>query len=260
MVTLTNIAYYFLMTNMLIFNNRNQFTMIKDKVLIVEDDATLLDVLTYNLKKEGFEVTTAADGVKALEEARKQRPALIILDIMLPLMDGYEVCRIIRSEMSVPIIMLTAKATEIDKVVGLELGADDYITKPFSTRELMARIRALLRRSKHGDKATDSDKDSTMILKSGNIVLDIARHKVTIGNYDMEFSPKEFELLAFLMKHQGKVYSRDFLLKQIWGYEYTGDSRTIDVHMRWLRKKIEVNPNRPQHLITLRGVGYKFEG
>jgi DNA-binding response OmpR family regulator len=233
--------------------------MANQKILIVEDDTTLLDVLKYNLEKEGFHVVTAVDGIKALEKTRSEQPALIILDIMLPGMDGYEVCRIVRSEKTVPILMLTAKAGEIDKVVGLELGADDYMTKPFSTRELMARVRALLRRSSIAKQSTGNKEETTSILKSGNLELDISRHHASIDHESIELSRKEFELLAYLMKHKGKVYNRDFLLKQIWGYEYTGDSRTIDVHVRWLRKKIEVDPDRPQRLITLRGVGYKFE-
>jgi DNA-binding response OmpR family regulator len=232
--------------------------MANQRILVVEDDTTLLDVLKYNLEKEGFEVVTAGDGVKALEQARAEQPSMMILDIMLPNMDGYEVCRILRGEMTIPILMLTAKAGEIDKVVGLELGADDYMTKPFSTRELMARVRALLRRSTI-TKQVDDKTETPPVLKSGNLELDISRHETSIDNNSIELSPKEFDLLSYLMKHKGKVYNRDFLLKQIWGYEYSGDSRTIDVHIRWLRKKIEVDPDHPQRLITLRGVGYKFE-
>jgi DNA-binding response OmpR family regulator len=233
--------------------------MANQKILIVEDDTTLLDVLKYNLEKEGFEVVTAGDGVKALEEVRAEQPSMIILDIMLPNMDGYEVCRIVRSEMTVPILMLTAKAGEIDKVVGLEIGADDYMTKPFSTRELMARIRALLRRSVITRETTEEDVETVPTLKSGNLELDISRHEARVDNRNIDLSPKEFDLLAYLMKHKGKVYNRDFLLKQIWDYEYSGDSRTIDVHIRWLRKKIEIDPDHPERIITLRGVGYKFE-
>jgi DNA-binding response OmpR family regulator len=233
--------------------------MANQRILVVEDDTTLLDVLKYNLEKEGFEVVTAGDGVKALEEARAEQPSMIILDIMLPNMDGYEVCRILRSEMAVPVLMLTAKAGEIDKVVGLEIGADDYMTKPFSTRELMARIRALLRRSVITRETTEENVEAVPTLKSGNLELDISRHEARIDNRNIDLSPKEFDLLAYLMKHKGKVYNRDFLLKQIWGYEYSGDSRTIDVHIRWLRKKIEVDPDHPERIITLRGVGYKFE-
>lgn len=233
--------------------------MANQRILVVEDDTTLLDVLKYNLEKEGFDVVTAGDGVKALEEARAEQPSMIILDIMLPNMDGYEVCRILRSEMTVPVLMLTAKAGEINKVVGLEIGADDYMTKPFSTRELMARVRALLRRSVITKETTEENVEIVPTLKSGNLELDISRHEARIENRNIDLSPKEFDLLAYLMKHKGKVYNRDFLLKQIWGYEYSGDSRTIDVHIRWLRKKIEVDPDHPERIITLRGVGYKFE-
>jgi DNA-binding response OmpR family regulator len=233
--------------------------MANQRILVVEDDTTLLDVLKYNLEKEGFEVITAGDGVKALEEARAEQPSAIILDIMLPNMDGYEVCRILRSEMTVPVLMLTAKAGEIDKVVGLEIGADDYMTKPFSTRELMARVRALLRRSVITRETAKENVEVVPALKSGNLELDISRHEARIDNRNIDLSPKEFDLLSYLMKHKGKVYNRDFLLKQIWGYEYSGDSRTIDVHIRWLRKKIEIDPDHPERIITLRGVGYKFE-
>ena len=232
--------------------------MANQRILVVEDDTTLLDILKYNLEKEGFEVLIADDGVKALEAARAQQPSLMILDIMLPQMDGYEVCRILRSEMTVPILMLTAKASEIDKVVGLELGADDYMTKPFSIRELMARVRALLRRSSLTGETAEKE-ETPALLKSGNLELDISRHEISLGGRKLELSPKEFELLVFLIKNKGKVYSRQFLLKEIWGYEYYGDSRTIDVHIRWLRKKIEVDPDHPERIITLRGFGYKFE-
>ena len=227
------------------------------KILVVEDDTTLQDILKYNLEKEGFEVVTVGDGVKALEKSRAEKPSIIILDIMLPNMDGYEVCRILRSEMTVPVLMLTAKAGEIDKVVGLELGADDYMTKPFSVRELIARVRALLRRSSMTGETIEIKESAT--LKSGNMEVNIDRHEASIDGNKLELSPKEFELLAYLIKHKGKVYSREFLLKEIWGYDYYGDSRTIDVHMRWLRKKIEVDPDHPRRLITLRGIGYKFE-
>jgi two-component system OmpR family response regulator len=229
--------------------------MTGQKILVVEDDATLLGVLKYNLEKDGFQVITAEDGVKAVEEARAQLPSLIILDIMLPQLNGYEVCRILRNEMTVPVLMLTAKVSEVDKVVGLELGADDYVTKPFSISELMARIRALLRRG----MLLKENGEVTSTLKSGNLELDIGRHRATLNDNKVELSPKEFDLLAYLMKYRGRVYNRDFLLKQIWGYEYAGDSRTVDVHMRWLRKKIEIDPDHPQRLVTVRGVGYKFE-
>jgi len=221
------------------------------KVLIVEDDQSLRDVLRYNLGREGYEVVMANDGAQALEAVQREKPDLILLDILLPELDGYEVCRILRRQTDIPIIMLTAKDQEMDKVMGLELGADDYITKPFSLKELLARIRAQLRR--HEDKMVTSP------LKIGNMEIDTARHKVSIGGRPVELSPKEFELLTFLLQNKGIVFSRNQLLEKIWGYNYEGDSRSIDVHIRWLRKKIEFNPQKPRHLITVRGFGYKFE-
>ena len=225
-------------------------------VLIVEDDQTLLSVLEYNLAKEGYNVVTAADGVEALEAARRVKPDLIILDIMLPKMNGFEVCRILRKEMTVPILMLTAREDEIDKVVGLDLGADDYVTKPFSMRELLARVRAMLRRV----EMQAPKPAGTTLLKVGDIEVDIGRHTATKRGCALDLSPKEFDLLAFLTKNKGLVFSRDHLLEKIWGYDYTGGTRTVDVHMRWLREKIEDNPGKPKYLVTVRGVGYKLEG
>jgi DNA-binding response OmpR family regulator len=230
--------------------------MPSNKVLVVEDDQTLLDVLGYNLVKESYQVITAADGVSALELARKSKPDLIILDIMLPQMSGFEVCRILRKETTVPIIMLTARDDEVDKVVGLDLGADDYITKPFSIRELLARVRALLRRSEINLPDIDSEKP----LKFGDIEIDPARHTVIKGNSVLSLTPKEYELLSFLIRNKGLVFSRDYLLEKVWGYGYFGDTRTIDVHVRWLREKIEDTPAKPRYLITVRGAGYKLEG
>jgi DNA-binding response OmpR family regulator len=230
--------------------------MPSNKVLVVEDDQTLLDVLGYNLVKESYQVITAADGVSALELARKSKPDLIILDIMLPQMSGFEVCRILRKETTVPIIMLTARDDEVDKVVGLDLGADDYITKPFSIRELLARVRALLRRSEINLPDIDSEKP----LKFGDIEIDPARHTVIKGNSVLSLTPKEYELLSFLIRNKGLVFSRDYLLEKVWGYDYFGDTRTIDVHVRWLREKIEDTPAKPRYLITVRGAGYKLEG
>ena len=227
--------------------------MANSKILIVEDDRTLLSVLEYNLTKEGYSVVTAVDGVEALEVARKDKPDFIILDIMLPKMSGFEVCRILRKEMTVPILMLTAKDEEIDKVVGLDLGADDYMTKPFSMRELLARIRAMLRR-------VEMQVPTTGTLKLGDIEIDISRHAITKGGNILNLTPKEFDLLAFLAKNKGLVFSRDQLLEKVWGYDYAGDTRTVDVHIRWLREKIEDNPAKPERLVTVRGVGYKLEG
>ncbi|MDP2731292.1 MAG: response regulator transcription factor [Dehalococcoidales bacterium] len=228
-----------------------------DTILVVEDDRNLLDTLRYNLHKEGYEVVTAADGAEALDIARREKPDLIILDIMLPIMSGFEVCRILRKEMIVPILMLTAKADETDKIVGLEIGADDYMTKPFSLRELMARVRAMLRRSKMVEEQPGTRESLLMV---GDIVVDVARHKASKGITTLELTPKEFDLLAFLVRNRGFVLSRDQLLEKVWGYDFAGDTRTVDVHVRWLREKIEDNPNKPKLLVTVRGVGYKLEG
>jgi two-component system OmpR family response regulator len=232
-----------------------------NKVLLVEDDRTLLDVLKYNLTKEGHDVITACDGVEALNVARDKKPDLIVLDVMLPKLDGFEVCRILRREMTVPILMLTAKAGETDKVVGLELGADDYMTKPFSMREFLARIKAILRRVEMMKMAAGSVKETIpSSIKVGELVIDFARHQVSRANSIIELSPKEFDLLAFLVKNREQVFSRDQLLEKVWGYDYAGDTRTVDVHIRWLRQKIESDPANPRHLLTVRGIGYKFEG
>lgn len=231
------------------------------KILLVEDDRTLLDVLKYNLTKEGFIVTFAADGVQAINMARTEKPDLIVLDIMLPRLDGFKVCHILRKEMSVPIIMLTAKASETDKVVGLELGADDYITKPFSMREFLARVKAVLRRTETIKQGTSAFGETTpSVIKAGDLEVDLIRHKVSRGSTVIELSPKEFDLLAFMAKNKEQVFSRDQLLEKVWGYDYAGDTRTVDVHIRWLRQKIEADAAHPKHLLTVRGVGYKFEG
>jgi two-component system OmpR family response regulator len=229
--------------------------MADSKVLIVEDDKTLLSVLEYNLAKEGYNVVTATDGVQALEIARKEKPDLIILDIMLPKMSGFEVCRILRKEMTAPILILTAKDDEIDKIAGLDLGADDYMTKPFSMRELLARARAMLRRAEMQVPKLAMENQ----LKFGDIEVDIRRHSVTKGGNILSLTPKEFDLLTFLASNKGLVFSRDQLLEKVWGYDYFGNTRTVDVHIRWLREKIEDNPNKPKRLVTVRGVGYKLE-
>jgi len=227
-----------------------------DKILVIEDDRNLQDTLKYNLEKEGYGVTTASDGEEALETARREKPSLIILDVMLPKINGFEVCRILRKEMNTPILMLTAKVEEIDKVVGLEIGADDYMTKPFSLREFLARVRALLRRS----KMSGTNRNEEVVLKADDIELDTARHHAAKGKKTIELTFKEFELLAFLMANKGIVFSRDQLLEKVWGYDFAGDTRTVDVHVRWLREKVENNPNEPKLIITVRGVGYKIEG
>ena len=236
--------------------------MTDNRILIVEDDETLLDVLKYNLLKEGYGVVTAVDGVQAIEVARTEKPDLIVLDIMLPRLDGLEVCRILRREgMSMPILMLTAKVEEIDEVVGLELGADDYMTKPFSIRELLARVRAMLRRVEMIKKEAFSEPEGIAPgLRFGDLEIDLVRHQVSLGSSILDLSPKEFELLAYLTRERGRAISRDTLLQKVWGYEYEGDTRTVDVHIRWLRQKIEADPGNPKYLLTVRGVGYKFEG
>ena len=231
--------------------------MDKDKILIVEDDANLLATLKYNLQKDGYDVVTAVDGAEAIETARKEKPDLIILDVMLPTINGFEVCRVLRKEMTVPILMLTAKAEEMDKVVGLEIGADDYMTKPFSMRELLARVRAMLRRTRM--TVSESTEEET-VLRIKELEIDPARHKVSLGETALDLTPKEYDLLAFLAKNKGFVFNREQLLEKVWGYDYAGDTRTVDVHVRWLRQKIETNSQKPEYLITIRGTGYKLEG
>jgi two-component system, OmpR family, response regulator len=226
-----------------------------NKILVVEDDQNLQDTLKYNLVREGYAVSTATDGEEALETARREKPDLIILDIMLPKLSGFEVCRILRKEMITPIMMLTAKVDEIDKVVGLEIGADDYMTKPFSLRELLARVRAMLRRSKLGEGSTIKETS----LKAGDIEIDEARHRVTKKLKVLDLTLKEYDLLAFLVSNKSIVFSRDQLLEKVWGYDFAGDTRTVDVHIRWLREKVEDNPNEPKVILTVRGVGYKLE-
>ena len=223
-------------------------------ILVVDDEPTLVATLKYNLERESFRVLEAADGEAALEAARTGRPDLIVLDLMLPGLSGLEVCRILRKETRVPIIMLTAKDAEVDKVVGLETGADDYVTKPFGMPELMARVRALLRRSQPGaEEAPD-------VVESGDLRVDLARREVRRGGSPLRLKPKELDLLVFFMRRRGRAFSREELLNQVWGYEFADDTRTVDVHVRWLRQKIERDPAQPSRLITVRGVGYRFEG
>jgi two-component system OmpR family response regulator len=234
--------------------------MAGNKILVVEDDKTLLDALRYNLSKEGYTIVAATEGVQAIEVARSEKPDLIILDIMLPKLDGFEVCRILRKEMTVPILMLTAKVEEVDKVVGLEIGADDYMTKPFSLRELLARVKAMLRRMEMMQLEVSTEEVVPPAIKAGDLEIDLASHRVSLGGSVLDLSPKEFELLAFLARRRGRVFSRDSLLENVWGYDYEGDTRTVDVHIRWLREKIEDDPAKPRRILTVRGVGYKFEG
>jgi DNA-binding response OmpR family regulator len=227
------------------------------KILIVEDDRNLLDTLKYNLLNEGYDIVTAVDGAEALDVARREKPALIVLDIMLPKLSGFEVCRILRKEMTTPILILTAKTEEIDKVVGLEIGADDYMTKPFSMRELLARLGAMLRRADISKQQLTSEQKT---LKIGDLKLDIGRHQAFHRGSPLDLTPKEYDLLVFLATNKGLVFSRDQLLDKVWGYDYAGDTRTVDVHVRWLRQKIESDPAKPEYLVTVRGAGYKLEG
>ena len=231
--------------------------MTGNKILVVEDDQNLLATLKYNLQKEGYGVTTAADGAEAIDTARRGKPDLVILDLMLPKMSGFEVCRILRKDMTVPILMLTAKTKEVDKIVGLEIGADDYMTKPFSMRELLARVRAMLRRVDMSRMQPDSEQKCLTI---GDLIIDLARHKATLRGIELELTPKEFDLLAFLARNKGFVFNREQLLEKVWGYDYAGDTRTVDVHIRWLRQNIETEPQKPKYLITVRGTGYKLDG
>ncbi len=233
-----------------------------DKILVVEDEPTLQETLAYNLSREGYSVDTASDGQAALETARRVRPDLILLDVMLPVLDGFEVCRILRQEMNVPILMLTARDDEIDRVIGLEIGADDYVTKPFSMRELLAHVKAQLRRSRL-DRQEAEAQSAPMpkeILRFDNLVLDLGRREVLLNDHPLTLKPKEFDLLLFLARYRGQALSRELILERVWGWEYTVNSRTVDVHVSWLREKIEADPAHPTRIVTVRGSGYRFEG
>jgi DNA-binding response OmpR family regulator len=241
-----------------------------DKILVVEDEPTLVETLEYTLTRQGYEVATARDGLAALEVARREQPDLIVLDVMLPNLDGFEICRILRQEMNVPIIMLTARDDEIDKIVGLEVGADDYLTKPFSMRELQARIKANLRRVRLIREEMGSESQSASDggqpdrpdrrLVFGGLVIDPDRREVTLAGEVIHLKLKEYELLYFLAQNRRIVLGRDLILERVWGWDYDGGSRTVDVHVRWLREKIESDPAEPQRIVTVRGIGYRFEG
>jgi len=228
------------------------------RVLVVDDEATLTDTIRYNLRREGYEVHVAGEGNEALRLARASAPDLVVLDLMLPGLDGLEVCRQLRRESTVPILMLTAKDDEVDKIVGLEVGADDYMTKPFSMRELLARIRAMLRRSRMAQQASEAD--GPQPVRSGDLEVNPLTRQVTLGERIVPSKPKELDLLYFLMQQRGRVMTRDQLLEKVWGYTFGGDTRTVDVHIRWLREKIEDDPSAPRRLETVRGVGYRFVG
>jgi DNA-binding response OmpR family regulator len=221
------------------------------KLLLVEDDQTLREALVYNLTREGYQVVETGDGISALDLAREHKPDLVLLDIMLPGLDGLTVCRTLRHEMDVPVVLLTARSGEVDRIVGLDTGADDYILKPFSLGELLARLRAVLRR---GRREPDTK------LSAGDLTLDLVGHRAFRKEQLLTLSPKEFDLLAELIRHKGAVLTRDLLLQRVWGFDFSGDTRTVDVHIRWLREKIENDPASPQRIETVRGLGYRFEG
>jgi two-component system, OmpR family, response regulator RegX3 len=223
------------------------------RVLIVEDEDSFSDALSFMLRREGYEVFIAADGNTAITEFDKHGPDLVLLDLMLPGISGTEVCRIIRGKSTVPIIMLTAKDGEVDKVVGLELGADDYVTKPFSSRELLARVRAVLRR--HGEP----EELLPPTVESGSVRIDIERHVVSVRGEHITMPLKEFDLLEFLVRNSGRVLTRNQLIDRVWGADYVGDTKTLDVHIKRLRAKIEIDPSNPVHIHTVRGLGYKFD-
>ncbi|MDQ7844384.1 MAG: response regulator transcription factor [Armatimonadota bacterium] len=224
------------------------------KILVVDDEPHIVELVRYNLTQAGYAVVSAFDGRDAAAVVRQERPDLVILDIMLPHVDGLEVCRQIRRESAVPIIMLTAKGGELERVVGLELGADDYVTKPFSPRELVARVRAILRRA-----APEGREGTSGPLRSGALTLDPATREVTLHGRPVDLTAKEFELLRLLLTHPNRVFTRDFLLEHLWGYDYYGSTRTVDMHISRLREKIEDDPAAPTYIVTVRGVGYKFK-
>ncbi len=232
-----------------------------ETILVVEDELSLRETLAYNLKKEGYTVETVGDGRMAVDAARRLKPDLVLLDLMLPGLDGFEVARILRKEMTTAILMLTARDDEIDRVVGLEVGADDYLTKPFSMRELLARVKAQLRRTRliREEVAAGGGEAPHERLTFGGLVIDQTRREVTMDESPLQLKPKEYELLLFLAQHRGQMLSREFILERVWGWDFVGDSRTVDVHVRWIREKIEEDPSYPVRISTVRGAGYRFE-
>ncbi len=228
-------------------------------VLIVEDEENILEAIRYNLEHEGYRVLAAQDGEEGLNLTRQGSPDLVLLDIMLPRLDGFELCRILRRESDVPILMLTAKGEEIDRVVGLELGADDYVTKPFSMRELVVRVRNLLRRS-GAASGRETQPTANSVLSANGLEVDVDGHTARLDGRPLQMKPREFSLLALLMENTGRVFTRRQILERLWGYDYIGDTRTVDVHVRWLREKIEPEPSKPRRIVTIRGVGYRFDG
>ncbi len=225
-------------------------TETEQRLLVVEDEATLRETLVYNLKREGYAIAATGDGGEALDLAREQHFDLIVLDVMLPTLDGLSIVRILRKEQRTPIILLTARSGEVDRIMGLETGADDYIVKPFSLGELLARVRAVLRRAAP---------EATTKLQADDLTLDLIGRKAYRSAVELRLSYKEFDLLAALIRNKGSALSREHLLQHVWGYDYPGDTRTVDVHIRWLREKIEVDPAEPKRIVTVRGVGYRFE-
>ena len=230
------------------------------KIMVVDDERVLVETIGYNLRREGYATVNAYDGAAAISTARREKPDAVLLDLMLPGLDGFEVCRALRRETTVPILMLTARESELDKVLGLELGADDYLTKPFSMRELLARVKALLRRREIIDQARKEQGvvEESPPLEAGPLRIDPVQHRATWNGRALTLKPKEFDLLLVLARNRGAVLSRDILLSQVWGYDYPIDTRTVDVHVRWLREKIETDPSEPVHLQTIRGLGYRF--
>ena len=233
--------------------------MTGEKILVVEDEQNILEAIKYSMNAEGFEVYGAEDGEKGLEMAREISPDLVILDVMLPKLDGFEVCRILRRDMDIPVFMLTAKAEEIDRVVGLEIGADDYITKPFSMRELIARVRNALRRSSKSGLGRDNLSSGNDVIQVGNLKIDLTGHIARVSEKLIDLKPREFDLLVMLASSRGRVFTREQILERLWGHDYIGDSRTVDVHIRWIREKIEEDPSTPKKIVTIRGVGYRFD-
>lgn len=229
-----------------------------EKILVVEDEESLSETLVYNLKRQGYEVEAVADGVVALSLARELKPDLILLDIMLPGLDGLEITRILRKESGIPILILTAQGGEIDRVLGLELGADDYMPKPFSMRELLARVKALLRRIQLDKENKTNLLETRRIF--GNMEIDPNKHEIILDDKALKLKPKEYDLLVYLANHRGSVLTRNRILEEVWGWDFAGGTRTVDVHIRWLREKIEPVPTAPIRIITVHGVGYRFDG
>jgi DNA-binding response OmpR family regulator len=238
-----------------------------ERVLVVDDEPTIRDTVAFNLQREGLDVTLAASGPEAIEQARALSPDLIVLDVMLPGMDGFEVCRRIREHSTVPILLLSARGEEIDRVVGLEIGADDYLTKPFAMRELVARVRAMLRRARmvrvpvtaaaHVPDAAVPETSEGVVV-AGDVMIDVPRREASVAGRTLSLKPKEYDLLVYFARHPGIVMTREALLREVWGYDFPIDTRTIDVHIRWLRQKIEENPAEPTRIVTVRGHGYRF--